>query len=69
MLLDRQQAVAEALVVLHQVEVADPAPQVICTPARENASGSGKVPVEKAVTSTQSVQVFSSHKPGIRIGK
>ena len=35
----------------------------------EKASGSGKVPKEKAVTSRKSVQFLSSHRPGIRIGK
>ena len=35
----------------------------------EKASGSGNVPAEKAVTSTKSVQCFSSQIPGIRIGK
>ena len=35
----------------------------------ENASGSGNVPGENAVTSTKSVQCFSSQMPGIRIGK
>jgi hypothetical protein len=35
----------------------------------EKASGSGNVPVLNAVTSAKSIQVFNSHRPGMRIGK
>ena len=35
----------------------------------EKASGSGKLPNENEVTSTQSPSDLSSHTPGMRIGK
>ena len=64
-----EQAVAEALVVVDEVEVVRGACAGGPDARSENASGSGNVPDEKAVTSTKSVQRLSSHKPGIRIGK
>ena len=64
-----EQAVAEALVVLHEVEVVDPALAGAGQARTLKASGSGKVPNENAVTSTKSPSVLSSHRPGIRMGK
>ena len=41
-----------------------------CRHARRlNASGSGNWPNENEVTSAKSVQSFSSHRPGMRMGK
>lgn len=67
-LLDGEQAVPEALVVLHEIELVGSTLEVVPGLKRTPAAR-GKVPVLNAVTSAKSIHVLSSHRPGMRIGK